>query len=239
MKAEWTMSGDDGDRLPAGPARTRVKICGLVREQDVAAAVDAGADAVGLVFYPDSKRYVSPAQAARLRALVPAFVDVVALFVNATEAEIDAVRDLVGPDLLQFHGDETPACCRRCGQRYLRAFRVGGASMATAGAVLAKAQAYPDAAAWLFDSDSAGFGGSGHGFDHALLADVRAQGSAPPVVLAGGLTPENVATAIGRLRPYAVDVSSGVESAPGLKCPQRIRAFMQAVREADGLLQAE
>ncbi|MPS55504.1 hypothetical protein E2I20_27965 [Alcaligenaceae bacterium SAGV3] len=105
-------------------SRTRIKICGLTREEDVAAAVEAGADAIGLVFYPPSRRALAPARAAELRRLVPPFVDVVALFVNASEAQVQEVLEVVRPDLLQFHGDETPAQCERHGHRYLRAFRV-------------------------------------------------------------------------------------------------------------------
>lgn len=213
--------------------RTRVKICGMTRPEDIAAAVDAGADAVGLIFYPKSKRYVSLELAARLRRDVPAFVDVVALFVNADDDTVRQVLDVVGPDLLQFHGDETPDACERHGRRYMKAFRVGGPGAETAGQLARTCAAYRGAAGWLFDSYSAGYGGSGLAFEHALLQDVRADSQGAPVILSGGLSPDNIQAAITTLRPYAVDVSSGVEESPGIKAAMRIRAFLQAVRRAD------
>ncbi|SAI71894.1 N-(5'-phosphoribosyl)anthranilate isomerase [Bordetella ansorpii] len=209
--------------------RTRIKICGLTREADLDAVVQAGADAIGFVFYPGSKRYVSPARAAALRRRVPAFVDVVALTVNASQDEMRAIVDEVGPDLLQFHGDEAPEECRRHGRRYLRAFRVGAPGLDTSDALAAHCAQYHDAAGWLFDSHSAGYGGSGLGFDHALLAGVQASPDRRALVLAGGLTPENVADAVRAVRPWAVDVSSGVEEGPGLKSIERVRKFIDSV----------
>lgn len=213
--------------------RTRVKICGMTRPEDIAAAIEAGADAVGLIFYPKSKRYVTPALAADLRRAVPAFVDVVALFVNADDDTVKQVVDTVGPDLLQFHGDETPQACQGHGRRYMKAFRVGGPGADTAERLAQTCAAYRGAAGWLFDSYSAGYGGSGLAFEHALLKDVRADAQAAPVILSGGLTPENVGPAVAALRPWAVDVSSGVEDSPGIKSAARIRAFVDAVRRAD------
>ena len=210
-------------------ARTRIKICGLTRPQDVQAAVLAGVDAIGLVFYPPSKRSVTLEQAIGLRKLVPAFVDVVALFVNPSVQEVEQVIDQVQPDLLQFHGDESPAFCASFNRRYMRAFRVGGAGLDTPAAVLAACQQYSDASAWLFDSYSAGYGGSGLSFDPALLDDVRRAPDACPIVLAGGLKPDTVSGSVQALQPYAVDVSSGVEEAPGIKSAQKITAFTQAV----------
>lgn len=212
--------------------RTRIKICGLTREEDVLAAADAGADAVGMVFYPSSKRAVSPERAARLRESVPPFVSVVALFVNASRQEVDAVLDQVRPDWLQFHGDETPADCRAYGKPYLRAFRVGAPGMDTAEGLAQTCAGYGDAIGWLFDSFSAGYGGSGQSFDHALL-DGLASRRRRALVLSGGLNAENVGQSILRTRPWAVDVSSGVEAAPGIKSAERITAFVQAVRDAD------
>lgn len=213
--------------------RTRVKICGLTRDEDVRAAVSAGADAIGLVFYPGSKRAVTVEQACRLRQCVPAFVSVAALFVNAAPHEIQSVLEQVKPDLLQFHGDETPEDCRRYGHRYMRAFRTGGPGMNSARQVLEAALQYPDAAGWLFDTYSEGYGGSGVAFDHHLLDDVLRSEQARPVILAGGLKEEVMAHTLQQVRPYAVDVSSGVESAPGIKQADKIRAFIQAVRAAD------
>ncbi|MYN12014.1 phosphoribosylanthranilate isomerase [Pusillimonas sp. TS35] len=209
--------------------RTRVKICGITRQEDLHAAVDAGADAIGLVFYPGSKRAVTLAQARALREAAPAFVDVVALFVNATPADVRAVIDDVAPDLLQFHGDETPAYCDSFGRRYMRAFRVGAPGLETAPRVLAACQQFNHAAAWLFDSYSASYGGSGLALDVALLDAVRAAADSRPLVLAGGLKAETVRQSITAVRPYAVDVSSGVEVSPGIKSPEMIAAFMRAV----------
>lgn len=213
--------------------RTRVKICGLTRPQDVQAAVQAGADAIGLVFYPGSKRAVTLEQARQLRQHVPAFVNVVALFVNADPDHVRAVIEHVQPDLLQFHGDESPETCMAYGHRYMRAFRIGGPQMDTAENVLKAVQDYPDAAAWLFDTHSAGYGGSGVAFDHRLLAAVQASGHGRPIVLAGGLDDASIGDAIHQSRPYAVDVSSGVEDSPGIKNEQRIRSFIQAAHDAD------
>ncbi|WP_028355642.1 phosphoribosylanthranilate isomerase [Bordetella petrii] len=219
--------------------RTRVKICGLTRAADIASAVQAGADAIGFVFYPGSKRYVTPAQAAQLRRTVPAFVDVVALFVNPEPAEVRAVLEQVGPDLLQFHGDEAPQECERHGARYMRAFRAGAPGLDTPDTLAAACRAYGQAAAWLFDSYSAGYGGSGQAFDHALLGGVQADPAARPLVLSGGLDAANVGATIQAIRPWAVDVSSGVETAPGLKSADKIRALVEAVRQADERLRDE
>ncbi|MCV6796008.1 phosphoribosylanthranilate isomerase [Achromobacter ruhlandii] len=213
--------------------RTRIKICGLTREEDIDAAVAAGVDAIGFVFYPKSKRYVTPTRAAQLRRVVPAFVDVVALFVNPSPDEVRAVLDEVGPELLQFHGDETPQDCARHGHRYLRAFRAGAPGLETAEGLATYCRAFGEAAGWLFDSYSAGFGGSGHGFDHALLADVKADPVSRPLILSGGLNPDNVAAAVQSVRPWAVDVSSGVEVEQGIKSSDRISFFVAAVHVAD------
>jgi len=222
--------------------RTRIKICGLTREEDVRAAVAAGADAIGFVCFAGSKRFVRLERAAHLRALVPPFVSTVALFVNARPEDVHAVINQVHPDLLQFHGDETPDDCEQYRHPYLRALRVGAPGLDTADGVAAACAQYANssasAAGWfagcfagcLFDSYTPAYGGSGQTFDHALLARVPAT---HPVVLAGGLTVENVAATVQRLRPWAVDVSSGVEIAPGVKSADKIRAFVAAVRAAD------
>lgn len=215
--------------------RTRVKVCGLTRSDDVHVAIEAGVDALGLVFYPPSRRYVNPATAAALRGCMPAFVDAVALFVNPSVAEVHEVIQMVRPDLLQFHGDEPPEFCAQFGVRYLKAFRVGAPGQDTAQSLAAHCLAYDHAAAWLFDSFSQGYGGSGHVLDLELLREVSILGNARPLVLAGGLTVENVGARIASLRPYAVDVSSGVEEAPGLKGSRLIREFMQAVHAADAV----
>jgi len=213
--------------------RTRVKICGLTLEADVVSAVEAGTDAIGFVFYPGSKRYLTPQRAAALRQMVPAFVDVVALFVNPTPDEVTAVIELVGPELLQFHGDESPEDCARYGVRFLRAFRAGAPDLATPDQLKQACDAYGEAAGWLFDSYSAGYGGSGHGFDHDLLSSVRADTNAKPIILSGGLNVTNVCSAIQSVRPWAIDVSSGVENSPGIKSAEKMAAFMRQVQLAD------
>ncbi|WP_088155935.1 phosphoribosylanthranilate isomerase [Achromobacter xylosoxidans] len=216
--------------------RTRIKICGLTREQDIDAAVAAGVDAIGFVFYAKSKRCVTPTRAAQLRRMVPAFVDVVALFVNPEQAEVQAVLDQVKPELLQFHGDETPQDCARYGHRFLRAFRAGAPGLDTAENLASTCRAYGEAAGWLFDSYSAGYGGSGHGFDYALLDEVRADPVSRPLILSGGLNAENVGQAVELVRPWAVDVSSGVELEQGIKSSDRISFFVAAAQAADAKL---
>ena len=220
--------------VTAGPRRTRVKICGLTRPQDLDAAVQAGADAIGLVFYPPSRRCLTLDQAAALRARVPAFVAVTALFVNPDAETVDRVIEAVGPDLLQFHGEESPDFCAGFGVRHLKAFRAGSPGMDTADGLARACLAHDRAAGWLFDSYSGGYGGSGSSFDTALLAKVPRDAGMPALILSGGLKAETVGGQIAALAPFAVDVSSGVESAPGIKDPERIRAFMRAVQAADG-----
>lgn len=217
----------------AGSRRTRVKVCGLTRPQDLAAAVEAGVDAIGLVFYPPSRRCLTPDLAADLRVRVPAFVSVTALFVNPDAGMVNRVIEAVHPDLLQFHGEESPDFCGGFGVRHVKAFRAGSPGMDTAAGLARACMAHGQAAGWLFDSYSAGYGGSGSGFDTALLAEVPRGGGAPALILSGGLKSETVGAQIAALAPFAVDVSSGVESAPGIKDPERIRAFMRAVRAAD------
>jgi len=215
------------------PWRTRVKFCGLTREQDVTAAVAAGADAVGFVLYPKSKRAVSLEQAVTLRQQVPAFVTVTALLVNASDALIQEVLTRVKPDLLQFHGDETAAQCERYGHPYMRAIRVGGPNTRTAAQVLAVASAYEGARAWLFDTYASGYGGSGRSFDYELLTAVQQYEQCRPLVLAGGLQAATVGAAIAAAQPYAVDVSSAIEASAGIKSPALMHAFMTAVLQAD------
>lgn len=219
--------------------RTRIKICGLTREQDIDAAVSAGVDAIGFVFYAKSRRCLTPTRAAQLRRAVPAFVDVVALFVNPDPADVQAVLDQVGPELLQFHGDETPQDCARYGHRFLRAFRAGAPGLDTAEGLATHCRAYGEAAGWLFDSYSAGYGGSGHGFDYALLDDVRANPVSRPLILSGGLNGDNVGQAIELVRPWGVDVSSGVEVEQGIKSSDRISFFVDAAHAADTKLKGK
>lgn len=213
--------------------RTRIKLCGFTRSEDIQAAVAAGADAIGLIFFSKSRRVVTRARAKALRDTVPAFVNVAALFVNAEPEFVEDVIHTVSPDVLQFHGNESPAECEQYGKRYIRAFRVGAPGMETREEVLAECSRFGSASAWLFDSYSAGYGGSGEGFDLSLLGAVRNAAHARPMVLAGGLSAENVGDYIRKLRPFAVDVSSGIEDAPGIKSADKIAAFADAVRAVD------
>src|SRR5690606_7634849 len=160
------------------------------------------------VFYDPSARFVTLGQARLLREAVPAFVSVVALFVNASRAQVQAVIDDVRPDLLQFHGDETPEFCRGFDRPFLRGVRVGAPYLDSPAKILAACQAYPDAAAWLFDSYSPGYGGSGLSFDPALLNDIRQSPASRPMILAGGLAVDTVSDVLRAIRPYAIDVSS-------------------------------
>jgi phosphoribosylanthranilate isomerase len=204
--------------------RTRVKICGITRAADAIAAAGAGADAIGLVFYPPSPRFLSVERAREIRDALPPFVQTVALFVNADAAQVAQVIGRVHPAMLQFHGDETPQFCTQFGLPYVKACRV------TAGVdALEYLRPFSGAAAWLFDSYVPEYGGVGESFDLSLLP--RSPGR--PVILSGGLTRENVAEAIRRVRPWGVDVSSGVESAKGLKDAAKIAAFIAEVRNAD------
>jgi phosphoribosylanthranilate isomerase len=207
--------------------RTRIKICGLTREADVQAAVEAGADAIGLVFYEKSPRYVSVERAAEVARSLPPFVVPVGLFVNAEAAAIARAVSAVPGLLLQFHGDETPATCRDAGRPYLRAARVvPGLDL------LDFARQYADAQGLLLDAQVEGYGGGGRVFDWSLIP----RGMPCPLVLSGGLHAANVVAGILRVRPWAVDVSSGVESAKGIKDAASIRRFCDAVREADARL---
>ena len=217
--------------------RTRIKICGLTREADVDHAVHAGADAIGFVLYPPSPRAVSPARAAELARRLPPFVTPVLLFVNAQPDELAAGLAAVPHALLQFHGDETPAQCQAAGRAYLRAARVPVGPGAAGFDLLKYAQLHADAQAILLDAHVQGYGGGGQSFDwtafpwsHPLL-DAGSR-----LVLSGGLTPANVTDGIRLVRPWAVDVSSGVESAKGIKSPELIDRFVAAVRQADATL---
>ncbi len=204
--------------------RTRVKICGLTRPQDVDAAVEAGADAIGLVFYEASPRYVTLETAQRLVSRLPPFVTPVGLFVNARPEDIDRTLQALPHLILQFHGDETPSDCRAFARPYLRAVR-----MAAGIDLLDSASQHFDAQALLLDAHVQGYGGSGKVFDWSLIPAHVPR----PVVLSGGLYAGNVIDGILQVRPSAVDVSSGVEVSKGIKDPLAMRQFCEAVREAD------
>ena len=207
--------------------RTRIKICGLTRPEDVDAAVEAGADALGLVFYPRSPRYVSLEHARTLVQRIPPFVTPVGLFVNATEQEVLQACAAIPNLLLQFHGDEGPGQCEAPQRPYLRAARMSeGFDLLDFAAQYAATE---HAKAVLLDAHLEAYGGGGKVFDWSLIpSDVPL-----PVVLSGGLNPANVTDGVLRVRPWAVDVSSGVEVSKGIKDPLAMRRFCEAVREAD------
>ena len=204
--------------------RTRIKICGLTREQDVAAALAAGADAVGFVLYPRSPRAVTPARARELSRLLPPFVTPVGLLVDASPELVAETVAAVPHALLQFHGDESPEDCTRAARPFLRAAR-----MAPGLDLLDFASRFAAAAGLLLDAHVEGYGGGGRVFDWSLIP----RGVPLPVVLSGGLTAANVIDGVLRVRPWAVDVSSGVEASKGVKDAGLIRRFCEAVREAD------
>ena len=210
-------------------ARTRIKICGVSRPEDVAAAVDAGADAIGLVFHPGSPRFVTLAQAESLAKALPPYVTPVGLFVNAEPATIAAAVAAIPALVLQFHGDETPAQCAAARRPYLRAAR-----MAPGFDLLDFARRFDEAQGLLLDAHVQAYGGSGKVFDWSLVPRAVPH----QLVLSGGLHAANVGSGIRELRPWAVDVSSGVESARGVKDAAAIHAFCDAVREADLRIEA-
>lgn len=205
--------------------RTRVKICGITRVEDGLNAVAAGADAIGLVFYPPSPRFVEVDQAVAIARALPPFVTVTALFVNAEREEINRVIDEVKVDLLQFHGNECPDYCAEFSRPYIKAIRVKEETD-----LQAEQARYSRARALLLDTYRPGTpGGTGEAFDWGLIPDELAG----QIILAGGLSADNVETAVTHVRPFAVDVSGGVEAEKGIKDPEKIRSFMRGVRRAD------
>ncbi len=205
--------------------RTRIKICGITRAEDALEAARLGADAIGLVFYPPSPRVVTPAQAAEVVRELPPFVTRVGLFVNAERGDIAAAIEAAQLDLLQFHGDESPADCRGHGRPWIKALR-----MAPEMDVAAEMDRYREAQGILLDAWRPGVpGGTGETFDWDRIPAQRPR----PLILAGGLAPENVAGAIRRVRPWAVDVSGGVERAKGIKDAKRLAAFIREVMNVE------
>lgn len=202
----------------------RSKICGITRVEDALVAAEAGADAIGLVFYPKSPRAVSVQQARTIIAALPPFVTTVGLFVNASRCELGEILDAVPLDMLQFHGDERPADCEGYHRPYIKALRVKPDDD-----VAAQIEPYGNASGILLDTFVAGVpGGTGLAFDWSLVPRHLDR----PIILAGGLTPENVRSAIEQTQPYAVDVSGGVEARHGIKDADKIRAFIRAVKGA-------
>ena len=209
-----------------GPAamRTRIKICGITRPADAQAAAQAGADAIGLVFYPPSPRFLSLERAVEIRDALPPFVQTVALFVNADAAQIAQVIGRVHPSMLQFHGEEAPGFCEQFGLPFVKACRIR-AGMDP----LDYLQRYPRATAWLVDSFVPEYGGVGEAFDWSLVPAERTR----PLILSGGLDASNVGRAVRTVHPWGVDVSTGVESAKGIKDAAKMAAFVAEVRNAD------
>jgi phosphoribosylanthranilate isomerase len=202
----------------------RSKICGITRLEDALVAIEAGADAIGFVFYAKSPRAVTVEQARAIIAALPPFVTTVGLIVNMPRAELTELLTQVPLDLLQFHGDETAADCSGYGRPYIKALRVQAGDDVAAMIAL-----YPEASGILLDTFVAGVpGGTGEAFDWSLVPPQPSK----PIVLAGGLTAENVRAAIEQVQPYAVDVSGGVEQSKGIKSAEKVRAFIAAVKGA-------
>ncbi|MFH1742160.1 MAG: phosphoribosylanthranilate isomerase [bacterium] len=203
---------------------TRIKICGITSQEDALLCVQAGADALGLNFYAPSPRYITVSRAREIVAAVPPFVFLVGLFVDEDLSEVQRIMDETGLHIAQFHGTESPEILRRYGRPTIKAFRIQSAEDL-------KAMKDFNAAAFLLDTYRKGLpGGTGKTFDWHLAQDAARENR---VILAGGLTPENVGEAIRLVRPFAVDVASGVESSPGKKDPDLVHRFVEAVREAD------
>jgi phosphoribosylanthranilate isomerase len=206
--------------------RTRVKICGITSNEDARIVIDAGVDAIGLVFYEKSPRFVTVSQAAEISHIIPAFVSCVALFKDADVPFIRSVLQQVEIDLIQFHGSETAEFCEQFDRPYIKALGMKGPEN-NVDYLIASAEQYRAAKALLLDGHAPGqAGGTGETFDWSSIAKIE-----KPVVLAGGLTPENVKQAIEMVRPFAVDVSSGVESAPGIKDKGKVTRFMSQVMQ--------
>ncbi len=204
--------------------RVRIKFCGITRPEDALAAANLGVDAIGLVFVPASKRAIDSRRAAEILAALPPLVSSVALFMDAPSSEVHAVLDALPIDLLQFHGSEPPDYCAQFKRPWIKALAMGDEVDA-----LAESRRYAGARGLLLDAHRAGEqGGRGDAFDWSAIPGELA----PRILLAGGLTEHNVARAIGLVRPYAVDVSSGIESAPGIKCPARMQKFIEEVIRA-------
>lgn len=200
----------------------RVKICGITRVEDALAAAAAGADAIGLVFYAKSPRAVDIEQAREILAALPPFVTSVGLFVDAERSELERILASVPLDLLQFHGDESVQQCEAFGRPYIKALRVKAGDD-----IAAQVACYHSAQGILLDAYVEGVpGGTGEAFDWSLIP----QALSKPLILAGGLRPDNVAEAVSRVRPYAVDVSGGVEASKGVKDVEKVGAFIRAAR---------
>jgi phosphoribosylanthranilate isomerase len=207
--------------------RTRVKICGITRLEDALFAIEQGADALGFVFYENSPRYISPSDAASICDQLPVFVERVGLFVNETVATVETVVKQVGLTLLQFHGSEDEAYCASFAINYMKAIRVKNQQD-----VIVAFEQYSSSSSILLDTYVEGVqGGTGQSFDWGLIPEDKAS----QIILAGGLTADNVKNAIVQLKPYGVDISGGVETAPGIKSFDKIQSFIAAVNAGDAI----
>lgn len=205
--------------------RTRIKVCGITSELDAISAARHGADAIGFVLWPQSARHIEPERAGSIAAALPAFVTPVCVFVNPEAGQVDAALKCVPAATLQFHGEEPPEFCARFGRPYVKAAR-----MRSGLDLVEYFSSYTGAAAWLIDAfDERTYGGTGATFDWSLLPQALSR----PWILSGGLTAENVTGAVRQFRPWGVDVSSGVESAKGIKDAEKIAVFVSGVRNAD------
>ena len=201
---------------------TRVKICGITRLEDALEAVRLGADALGFNFWPGSKRFIAPADARRIIAALPPLVVTVGVYVDPSHDEAEAAAAISGVQVMQLHGDERPEACRAFQRPVVKALRVAGPE------VLEQLARYAGLAGILLDAASPGYGGSGATFDWSIAREAARR---VPLLLAGGLTPDNVGEAIRAVHPWAVDVASGVESSPGVKDPDRMARFIRAAKE--------
>ncbi|AGF48230.1 phosphoribosylanthranilate isomerase [Candidatus Kinetoplastibacterium oncopeltii TCC290E] len=212
--------------------RVRIKICGFTREEDIISAVNSGIDALGMVFYEKSKRFISLDRAIALKKEIPPFVDLVALFVDASTDRVKEIQDAIYPDYLQFHGDESPELCDSFKQKYLKTFRVGSPKLHSSNILLDECLKYINADGWLFDSYSCSYGGSGKTFNHDILKPICSKlMHKRPIILSGGLTINNIVDSINYLHPWAVDISSGVEIEPGVKSSTKIQEIINAVNK--------
>jgi phosphoribosylanthranilate isomerase len=215
---------------PRARSRTRVKICGITDEADAVAAAEAGADAVGFVFHPKSRRFIEPEDAFEIIALLPPMVSSVGLFVDCDIDRFSDIEEACPTTIAQLHGSEPDDVVEACGPGVIKAIRFDPATIAKQ---LEKYQKFDEVDAILIDGST---GGEGTSFDWNQFVEIRRAmviDITKPIILAGGLTPENVGAAIRAVQPYAVDVSSGVEVSPGEKCPDKMQAFCRAVRRAD------
>ena len=217
--------------------RSRIKVCGLTRDEDVKSSIDCGVDALGFVFYPLSKRCLTAHQAANLVQGLPAFVSSVALFVEPSVEMVEEIIEVMRPTVLQFHGSETPEFCRQFNIPYIKAVRVGAPGLDSSDGLIKYCMQFQDASAWLFDSFTPAYGGSGHSFERQLIVPLSQHSQERPILISGGLTGENVGESIGLLSPWGIDVSSGVEITPGVKSAEKLNKFVQAVRYIDNHLE--